>query len=72
MIKLSQNSKRKSKFNHLCSRLELNELRDRLFRESRDCGWSSKILQLAGSMVRAPGAILRTLSFFRTGMPLFL
>lgn len=45
--------------NHL--RAELNELRERLIRQSQEGGWSSRMLQLAGSVVRAPGAILRTL-----------
>ncbi|XP_076765859.1 uncharacterized protein LOC143432831 isoform X2 [Xylocopa sonorina] len=41
--------------------LELNELRDRLIRQSQEGGWSSRVLQIAGSVVRAPRAILRTL-----------
>ncbi|XP_076655908.1 uncharacterized protein LOC143360695 [Halictus rubicundus] len=41
--------------------LELNELRDRLIRQSQDGGWSSRMLQIAGTVVRAPGAILRSL-----------
>ncbi|PBC29877.1 hypothetical protein APICC_02928 [Apis cerana cerana] len=40
---------------------ELNELRERLIRQSQEGGWSSRMLQLAGSVVRAPRAILRTL-----------
>ncbi|XP_017756489.1 PREDICTED: protein CROWDED NUCLEI 3-like isoform X2 [Eufriesea mexicana] len=40
---------------------ELNELRDRLMRQSQEGGWSSRMLQIAGSVVRAPRAILRTL-----------
>ncbi|KZC09126.1 hypothetical protein WN55_11590 [Dufourea novaeangliae] len=40
--------------------LELNELKERLIRQSQDGGWSSRMLQIAGSVVRAPGAILRS------------
>ncbi|XP_053980096.1 liprin-alpha-2 [Hylaeus volcanicus] len=40
---------------------ELNELRDRFIRQSQDSWWSSRMLQIAGSVVRVPGAILRTL-----------
>ncbi|XP_012152824.1 uncharacterized protein LOC100876298 isoform X2 [Megachile rotundata] len=40
---------------------ELNELRERLIRQSQEGGWSSRMLQIAGSVVRAPRAILRTL-----------
>ncbi|XP_078036225.1 uncharacterized protein LOC144469637 [Augochlora pura] len=42
---------------------ELNELRDRLIRQSQDRGWSSKMLQIAGTVVRAPRAILRSLLY---------
>lgn len=44
-----------------CIRTELSELRERLIRQSQEGGWSSRMLQLAGSVVRAPRAILRTL-----------
>ncbi|KAF3423740.1 hypothetical protein E2986_09353 [Frieseomelitta varia] len=40
---------------------ELNELKERLIRQSQEGGWSSRMLQIAGSVVRAPRAILRTL-----------
>lgn len=40
---------------------ELNELRERFIRQSQEGGWSSRMLQIAGSVVRAPRAILRTL-----------
>ncbi|KAK0171023.1 hypothetical protein PV328_008790 [Microctonus aethiopoides] len=43
--------------------IELNDLREQLLRQSQQTGWSGRMLQIAGSMVRAPGAILRTLSF---------
>nr|XP_050848291.1 uncharacterized protein LOC127063057 isoform X2 [Vespula vulgaris] len=43
--------------------MELNELKERLIRQSQEGGWSSRVLQIAGSVVRAPRAILRTLSF---------
>lgn len=43
------------------SRLEMNELRDRLVRQTQESGWSSRMLQIAGTVVRAPRAILRTL-----------
>lgn len=42
-------------------RAELNELKERLIRQSQEGGWSSRMLQIAGSVVRAPRAILRTL-----------
>lgn len=48
---------------YLPYRIELNELREQLLRQSQQTGWSGRMLQIAGSMVRAPGAILRTLSF---------
>ncbi|XP_076173757.1 uncharacterized protein LOC143149874 isoform X2 [Ptiloglossa arizonensis] len=41
--------------------LEMNELRDRLVRQTQESGWSSRMLQIAGTVVRAPRAILRTL-----------
>nr|XP_033327214.1 uncharacterized protein LOC117220889 [Megalopta genalis]XP_033327215.1 uncharacterized protein LOC117220889 [Megalopta genalis]XP_033327216.1 uncharacterized protein LOC117220889 [Megalopta genalis]XP_033327218.1 uncharacterized protein LOC117220889 [Megalopta genalis] len=40
---------------------ELNDLRNRLIRQSQDGGWSSRMLQIAGTVVRAPRAILRSL-----------
>ncbi|XP_017877876.1 WEB family protein At5g16730, chloroplastic [Ceratina calcarata] len=40
---------------------ELNELKDRLIRQSQEVGWSSRMLQIAGTVVRAPRALLRTL-----------
>ncbi|XP_017798079.1 PREDICTED: centromere protein F-like [Habropoda laboriosa] len=40
---------------------ELNELKERLIRQSQEGGWSTRMLQIAGSVVRAPRAILRTL-----------
>ncbi|XP_014609276.1 PREDICTED: protein hook homolog [Polistes canadensis] len=43
--------------------MELNGLKERLIRQSQEGGWSSRVLQIAGSVVRAPRAILRTLSF---------
>ncbi|KAI4498555.1 hypothetical protein M0802_006261 [Mischocyttarus mexicanus] len=43
--------------------VELNGLKERLIRQSQEGGWSSRVLQIAGSVVRAPRAILRTLSF---------
>ncbi|XP_051171665.1 ELKS/Rab6-interacting/CAST family member 1 [Leptopilina boulardi] len=43
---------------------ELNELKERLIRQSQEIGWSTRVLQFAGSFVRAPRAILRSLSFF--------
>ncbi|XP_043473110.1 synaptonemal complex protein 1 [Leptopilina heterotoma] len=45
---------------------ELNELKERLIRQSQEGGWSNRVLQFAGSFVRAPRAILRSLSFFST------
>lgn len=36
-------------------------------RQSQECSWSSKILQIAGSVVRAPRVILRTISFLAFG-----
>ncbi|XP_046738773.1 leucine zipper putative tumor suppressor 2-like [Diprion similis] len=42
---------------------ELSDLRERLARQSQEGGWSSRVLQIAGSVVRAPRAIFRTLSF---------
>ncbi|XP_023288927.1 alpha-internexin [Orussus abietinus] len=50
---------------------ELVELKERLVRQSQEVGWSSRVLQLAGSVVRAPRVILRTLSFLSSsGLPL--
>ncbi|XP_011307630.1 myosin-2 heavy chain [Fopius arisanus] len=43
--------------------IELNDLRERLLRQSHESGWSTRVLQIAGSVVRAPRAILRSLSF---------
>ncbi|XP_050573983.1 uncharacterized protein LOC126914287 isoform X4 [Bombus affinis] len=40
---------------------ELRELKERLMRQSQEGGWSSRMLQIAGSVVRAPRVILRTL-----------
>ncbi|CAK9830351.1 hypothetical protein ANTRET_LOCUS7538 [Anthophora retusa] len=40
---------------------ELNELKERLIRQSQESGWSTRMLQIAGSVVRVPRAILRTL-----------
>lgn len=40
---------------------ELNELRERLVRQSQEGGWSSRILQIAGSIMRV--SILRTFAF---------
>jgi len=50
--------------------MELNELQNRFLRQSQDSGWSSRVLQLAGSVVRAPRVIFRTLSFFSRGAPI--
>lgn len=41
--------------------MELRELKERLMRQSQEGGWSSRMLQIAGSVVRAPRVILRTL-----------
>ncbi|XP_053593408.1 uncharacterized protein LOC103577563 [Microplitis demolitor] len=46
---------------------EINELKEKLMRQSQECSWSSKILQIAGSVVRAPRVILRTISFLAFG-----
>ncbi|KAG8037553.1 hypothetical protein G9C98_005763 [Cotesia typhae] len=46
---------------------EIRELREKLLKQSQVCGWSSKVLQIAGSVVRAPQVILRTLSFLAFG-----
>ncbi|XP_066594293.1 golgin subfamily A member 6-like protein 4 [Prorops nasuta] len=46
--------------------VELRDLKERLVRQSEEGRWSSRMLQLAGSVVRAPRAILRTLSFLST------
>ncbi|XP_058790023.1 uncharacterized protein LOC131663569 [Phymastichus coffea] len=51
---------------------ELNHLREQVFHRTRQTGWSSKVLQLAGSFVRAPRVIFRTLSFFSTAIPVIL
>ncbi|XP_024946598.1 autophagy-related protein 23 isoform X2 [Cephus cinctus] len=51
--------------------MELCELKERIARQSQESGWSSRVLQIAGSVVRAPRAILRTLSFLSsTGSPM--
>ncbi|XP_043275191.1 uncharacterized protein [Venturia canescens] len=42
---------------------ELSEIRERMVRQSEDVGWSSRVLQIAGSVAWAPRAILRSLSF---------
>ncbi|XP_014210239.1 nuclear mitotic apparatus protein 1-like [Copidosoma floridanum] len=49
---------------------ELNDLRERVLRQSQECGWSDRVLQLAGSFVRAPTMLLRTLSFFSSSTTL--
>ncbi|XP_072756670.1 uncharacterized protein [Anoplolepis gracilipes] len=40
---------------------ELRELRERLLRQSQESGWSSRMLQIAGSIMRA--SIIRTFAF---------
>ncbi|XP_011874537.1 PREDICTED: coiled-coil domain-containing protein 186 [Vollenhovia emeryi] len=40
---------------------ELNELKEQLLRQSQESGWSSRILQIAGSFMRV--SILRTFAF---------
>ncbi|XP_008211326.1 synaptonemal complex protein ZIP1 [Nasonia vitripennis] len=57
---------------YAAAKAEVLELQEELVRRSQECCWSSKVLQLAGSFVRAPAVILRTLSFFLTGIPLIL
>ncbi|CAG5108849.1 Protein of unknown function [Cotesia congregata] len=46
---------------------EIRDLREKLLKQSQVCGWSSRVLQIAGSVVRAPQVILRTLSFLAFG-----
>ncbi|XP_015118291.1 myosin-11 [Diachasma alloeum] len=46
--------------------IELNDLRQRLVRQSQESRWSNAVLQIAGRVVRVPRAILRTLSFLST------
>ncbi|KAH0566916.1 nuclear matrix constituent protein 1-like [Cotesia glomerata] len=46
---------------------EIHDLREKLLKQSQVCGWSSRVLQIAGSVVRAPQVILRTLSFLAFG-----
>ncbi|KAH0945510.1 hypothetical protein HN011_004669 [Eciton burchellii] len=41
--------------------IELSELRERLLRQSQENGWSGRMLQIAGSIMRA--SILRTFAF---------
>ncbi|EFN68842.1 hypothetical protein EAG_07463 [Camponotus floridanus] len=43
------------------SKTELRELRERLVRQSQEGGWSSRMLQIAGSIMRA--SIMRTFAF---------
>ncbi|XP_076629078.1 uncharacterized protein LOC143345611 [Colletes latitarsis] len=47
----------------LCNsqQVEVNELRERLIRQTEDSRWSSRMLQIAGTVARVPGVILRTL-----------
>ncbi|KAF7994521.1 hypothetical protein HCN44_003993 [Aphidius gifuensis] len=47
--------------------IEINDFRERLSRQSQESRWSSKVLQIAGSVVWAPRAIFRTLSFLSPG-----
>ncbi|XP_076239627.1 uncharacterized protein LOC143182496 [Calliopsis andreniformis] len=58
---------RHSESNYNSQLLELNEMRERLIRQSQERGWSSRMLQIAGSVIRAPRAILRT--FLSTTTP---
>ncbi|OXU22676.1 hypothetical protein TSAR_000417 [Trichomalopsis sarcophagae] len=57
---------------YAAAKAEVLELQEQLVRRSQESCWSSKVLQLAGSFVRAPAVIFRTLSFFLTGIPLIL
>ncbi|KAL7301392.1 hypothetical protein TKK_0005838 [Trichogramma kaykai] len=51
-------------------RAEIMELQASLLKYTEESGWSSKLFRFAGSVARYPHLIMRTLSFFLTGLPL--
>ncbi|XP_014226425.1 golgin subfamily A member 6-like protein 2 [Trichogramma pretiosum] len=51
-------------------RAEIMELQASLLKYTEESGWSSKLFRFAGNVARYPHLIMRTLSFFLTGLPL--